>query len=156
MAVTDSAGQFEFPVDVEESTDYLAVAPAHDDCPAAASPSVRILSLAQVVASRSDGKVRRGVRVTVSGRVEPNYEESEVVLQWQRGSDWIAAASKVLEGTEFKFRIRARWTGSRRFRVRWLSLDDDRILGVSNSFRVRTVSDDGAARKGLKFRTRTW
>lgn len=145
---TGADGRFQLPVNVDKSADYLALAPAHSGCAETSSAPASVEVKARLIARSTDAKVRRGERVAIKGRVLPDHKASEVVLERRRKGRWADVASRTLDAKpKYRFRMRARWSGRRLFRVRWEALHEHRLLGVSRTLGIATRPEGRAPRR---------
>jgi hypothetical protein len=138
-ANTDANGGFEFTIPAEESAEYLALAPAHDNCADATSNTETVLVKAKVTARAGRRNVERGANVGIVGRVQPDHDGTEVVLQRRRGGRWVKVADAELNGrSRYRFVMRAGWKGRRVFRVVWPSQDSEHESNTSRNVVIRT------------------
>lgn len=135
-ASTDIEGRFSVTVQALQNADYVAVAPAHDQCAEATSPSVTTLVRVKVSAKTSSQRVGQGDRFRISGKVVPKHS-GKIKLQRKEGRRWRGAGSVRLtnRGT-FVFQVTASWSGRRAFRVVWPSQDEDHEKGTSKKMVV--------------------
>lgn len=136
---TDSQGGFEFTVPAEESAEYLALAPRHDNCAEATSSGETVLVKVKITGRAGRRRVERRSNVGIVGRVQPDHDGTEVVLQRKRGGRWVKLREAELNGrSRYRFVLRANWRGRRVFRVVWLSQDAEHERNQTRRIVIRT------------------
>ena len=137
---TNAEGRYEIIFEATESAEYIAVAPAHDQCMEATSSPESIIVKVKVTGRASDRSVKRGARVAVAGRVQPDHDGTNVVLQRRKGGRFVNVAQVALDGrSRYRFGLRANWRGRRTFRVLWRSQDDEHATNNSRNIVIRTT-----------------
>lgn len=135
---TDAEGRFSITFASTVSAEYVAVAPAHDQCAQATSSPETVTVKVKITARAGRGSVERGSRVGIVGRVKPDHDGTRVVLQRKRGNKYVDAASVTLNGrSRYRFVIKVRWTGRRTFRVVWRAQDDEHEENTSTNVVIR-------------------
>lgn len=136
---TDSQGGFQFEIPAEQSAEYIAFAPEHDNCTDATSTGETVLVKVKVTGRANRRTVERGSNVTISGRVQPDHAGTEVVLQRRRGGRWVKVRVDELDtGSRYRFVLKAGWQGRRTFRVQWKSQDSEHESNNSRNIVIRT------------------
>lgn len=137
---TDVGGNFIFEAKVKRSADYIATAPAHDDCAAATSGPVSVLARTKVAAHPTESAVPFGSTLNVKGRIAPKHPGTRVLLQRKKAKKWVVVdKGRTNLRSRFTLRTRASWFGSRTFRVKWPSSDRDHITSFSKRFKVASA-----------------
>lgn len=137
-ASTDVDGRYSVQVQALQSADYVAVAPAHDQCAEATSPSVTVLVPVKVGAKPSPRRLDKGSKFRITGKVVPKHS-GVVKLQRKKGRRWVGAGrTRLTKRSSYVFRKRAKWKGRRAFRVVWPAQDDEHEKGMSKKFVVRS------------------
>lgn len=138
-AQSASDGAFTVPLTVTRSADYQAVAPSHDNCATATSDPVTVLVKVNVSINVSEFQPQRGDRIAFTGKVSPDHDGSQVVLQRKKGGRWVRVAGDTLDGkSSYRIVIKAGWKKDRVFRVRWTATDEDHESNNSQKVKVTT------------------
>jgi hypothetical protein len=138
-ATSDAEGLYETTITASVNADYVAVAPAHDNCAEATSQSVTVLAKVKVSIKVNDFTPEKGTEVVIKGKVTPNHRGTKVTLQRKKGGRWVKVAKDELNRrSRYRFEIDADWAKDRRFRVRWMEADSDHETGISQAVKVVT------------------
>jgi hypothetical protein len=137
---TDAQGGYEFTVPAEESAEYLALAPSHDNCAEATSSGETVLVKVKITGRAGRRSVERRSNVGIVGRVQPDHDGTEVVLQRRRGGRWVKVREAELNvRSRYRFVLRANWRGRRTFRVQWRSQDAEHEANQTRNIVIRTT-----------------
>ena len=137
---TDAQGGYEFTVSATESAEYITLAPAHDNCADATSSGETVLVKVKITGRAGRRSVERRANVGISGRVQPDHDGTEVVLQRRRGGRWVKVAEDELDTrSRYRFVLRANWRGRRTFRVVWPSQDANHEANQTRNIVIRTT-----------------
>ena len=136
---TDADGRYDVTLTVTQSAEYIAIAPAHDNCADASSSGESVLVKVKITGRSSRRSVPRGERVAISGRVQPDHDGTTVMLQRKKGGRFVTIGRAELNGTRYRFVVTAKWRGKRVFRTLWRSQDDEHATNNSNRIRVRAT-----------------
>lgn len=125
--LTGVDGDYRFEdVEVERSADYRALAPSHDNCAEAQSPTETVTVQGRVTIRANDETPKRGSIVRISGTVQPSEPNSKVRLQQRRGGGWETVLGDRLDGrSRYLFEFEATGPKTQRYRVRWLGSDQN-------------------------------
>jgi hypothetical protein len=137
-AQTDPDGSFQKNIKVKASADYVAFAPAHDNCAEASSDPDQVLAKVKVSADANDHRVPTGDNVRITGAVNPDHDGTKVILQRKKGRKFVKVDSdKLNRRSQVEFVLTVDWNGKRVFRVKWNSKDKDHESGHSDNVTVR-------------------
>lgn len=135
---TDGEGAFTLATRVKRSADYVARAPAHDDCERASSTPVSVLVKVKMQIAVSDVTPRKGQLIEIKSSVRPQHDGTRLVLQRKKGRRWVRFMSTDLNRRSIGgFVVRAGFR-SRTFRTKWVSQSSANASNVSRMVRVRT------------------
>lgn len=131
---TDAEGTFSVSFASTQSAEYVALAPAHDQCADATSTPETVEVKVKITGRAGRNSVERGAKVGIVGRVKPDHDGTTVVLQRKRGRTWKAVTTAELNvRSRYRFVVRAGWTGRRTFRVLWRSQDEEHGSNTSRN-----------------------
>jgi uncharacterized repeat protein (TIGR01451 family) len=137
---TDSQGRFDIALTASQSAEYVAVAPAHDNCADASSTSETVLVKVKITARSGRRSVERGTRVGIVGRVQPDHDGTTVLLQQRKGGRFRTIDRTDLNSrSRYRFVVDAGWTGRRVFRTLWRAQDDEHAANNSRNVVIRTT-----------------
>lgn len=134
-----SDGSFEVSLTVTHSADYQATSPSHDNCADASSDPATVLVKVKVSINVNDFSPERGTSVTFTGKVRPNHQGTNAILQRRKAGRWVKVKADGLNGrSRYSITIPADWTQDRLFRVKWPSQDADNEANNSQKVKVTT------------------
>jgi hypothetical protein len=137
---TDADGRFEVSFPSTQSAEYVATAPAHDQCADATSSPASSTVKVKITRRSSRRSLERGTSVRISGRVQPDHDGTSVVLQRKKGRRWVAVDRTDLDGrSRYRFVVDAGWRGRRTFRTLWKAQDDEHAANRSRGIVIRTT-----------------
>lgn len=135
---TDDQGTFTLRSRQRKSADYLAVAPAHDQCKEATSSPVSVLVRVRMQIAASDATPNRGQLIRIKSSVRPQHDGTRLVLQRKKGDRWIRFMVRKLNRrsvADYVFRASFKQA---RFRTRWNSQSAANESGTSRIVTIRT------------------
>ncbi len=131
---TDVDGRFELSFASTQSAEYVAVAPGHEQCADASSSPEIVEVKVKITAQAGRSSVERGSKVAIVGRVQPDHDGTDVLLQRKRDSGWQTIDRDELnDRSRFRFVVSAGWRGRRTFRVLWRAQDDEHAANKSRN-----------------------
>lgn len=131
-------GRFSVTTRGRKSADYIAVAPAHDNCQQATSGEVTVLVKVIVQILPSDKTPAKGDRIRIKSSVRPQHDGTKLLLQRKKGRRWVTIDRTTLNKRSIgNFTVRASFN-SRTFRTKWKSQHADHETGTSKAVRIRT------------------
>jgi hypothetical protein len=135
---TDSQGRFSFGEEADRSADYVALAPAHDNCRSATSPEVQVLVQVRVAIAVNDRTPERGDRIRFKSSVRPQHDGTNLLLQRRKGGRWVTVDRDRLNRRSIaQFTVRANFNRAS-FRTRWKSQDSEHESNNSRRMTIRT------------------
>jgi hypothetical protein len=136
--LTDANGRFEFKgVAVDHNSEYVALAPHHDDCDDATSTPVRVLASGRVSIKANDKTPERGTLIRIKGAVRPSHPNTKVRLQQRRGGGWeTVLGARLSRRSKYLFEFEALGPKSQRYRVHWVGANDNEP-GTSKELKLK-------------------
>ena len=136
--LTDANGRFDFKgVQVVFNSEYVALAPAHDDCADGTSDPVSVQARARVTIKANDETPARGSEIRLTGDVSPNQANSKVRLQQHRGGGWeTVAGARLSKSSHYVFDFEAVGPKTQRYRVHWTGSKENEP-GTSPEIKLR-------------------
>ncbi|MDQ4125603.1 MAG: DUF11 domain-containing protein [Actinomycetota bacterium] len=137
---TDADGRFEVSFASSQSAEYRAIAPAHDQCADASSTPQTVTVKVKITGRAGRRSVERGSTVGIVGRVKPDHDGTEVLLQRRKGRRWVTIARADLNvRSRYRFVVDAGWKGRRTFRTVWEAQDQEHESNNSKNIVIRTT-----------------
>lgn len=137
---TDADGRYQVTFASDVSAEYIATAPAHDQCADATSSPETVQVKVKITGRAGRRSVERGDNVGIVGRVKPDHDGTDVLLQRKKGRKWVTIARDELNvRSRYRFVLKAGWKGRRTFRAVWRPQDDNHAGNTSKNIVIRTT-----------------
>jgi hypothetical protein len=137
-AQTDAEGNFSVKRRAKKSADYIAVAPADDQCQRASSDPVSVLVKVVLQILPSDKTPERGTSIRFKSSVRPQHDGSRLILQRKKGRRWVkVAVTRLNKRSIGNFLVEVNFN-QRTFRTKWPKQHKDHIGNTSRAVTIKS------------------